>query len=73
MQHAGHDTPLSQEGETLKYEQALWERVRTGLTEVRTMLEDLEGVGTAARAQPVAPAVPQRGMVLYEPAIWQRV
>jgi hypothetical protein len=42
MQHAGHDTPLSQEGETLKYEQALWERVRTGLTEVRTMLEDLE-------------------------------
>lgn len=42
VQHAGHDTPLSREGETLKYEQALWERVRTGLTEVRTVLEDLE-------------------------------
>jgi len=42
MQQGGHDTPLSPEGETLKYEQALWERVRTGLTEVRTMLEDLE-------------------------------
>ena len=42
MEHAGHDTPLSQEGQTLKYEQALWERVRTGLTEVRTILEDLE-------------------------------
>jgi hypothetical protein len=42
MQHARNDTPLTPEGETLKYEQALWERVRTGLTEVRTMLEDLE-------------------------------
>jgi hypothetical protein len=42
MEQAGHDTSLSQEGQTLKYEQALWERVRTGLTEVRTMLEDLE-------------------------------
>jgi hypothetical protein len=42
MQHAGHDTPLSPQGETLKYEQALWERVHTGLTEVRTMLADLE-------------------------------
>ena len=42
IEHAGHDTPLSQEGQTLKYEQALWERVCTGLTEVRTILEDLE-------------------------------
>ena len=42
MQHAGHDTPFSQEGQTLKYERALWERVRTGLTEVRTILEDIE-------------------------------
>ena len=42
IEQAGHDTSFSQEGETLKYEQALWERVRTGLTEVRTMLEDLE-------------------------------
>jgi len=42
MEHAGHDTPFSQEGQTLKYEQALWERVCNGLTEVRTLLEDLE-------------------------------
>jgi hypothetical protein len=39
---AGHDTPLLQEGETLKYEQDLWQRVSTHLTEVRTLLEDLE-------------------------------
>jgi hypothetical protein len=42
MQHTGHDTPLSEEGQTLKYEQDLWQRVRTGLTEVRTLLEDIE-------------------------------
>jgi hypothetical protein len=42
IEQAGHDTTFSQEGQTLKYEQALWERVRTSLTEVRTMLEDLE-------------------------------
>jgi hypothetical protein len=42
MENTGHDTPVLPEGETLKYEQALWERVRTGLTEVRTLLEDLE-------------------------------
>jgi Skp family chaperone for outer membrane proteins len=42
IEQAGHDTAFSQEGQTLKYEQALWERVRTSLTEVRTMLEDLE-------------------------------
>jgi hypothetical protein len=42
IEQAGHDTSFSQEGETLKYEQALWERVHTGLTEVRTILEDLE-------------------------------
>ena len=41
-EHAGHDTPSSPEGQTLKYEQALWERVCNGLTEVRTILEDLE-------------------------------
>ena len=40
--HAGHDTPLAQEGATLKYEQDLWQRVCTSLTEVRTLLEDLE-------------------------------
>jgi hypothetical protein len=39
---AGHDTPLSPEGATLKYEQDLWQRVRTSLTEVRTLLEDIE-------------------------------
>jgi hypothetical protein len=39
---AGHDTPLLQEGETLKYEQDLWQRVQTHLTEVRTLLEDIE-------------------------------
>jgi hypothetical protein len=42
IQQAGHDTPLSQEGATLKYEQDLWARVRTSLTEVRTLLEDIE-------------------------------
>lgn len=31
-----------QEDETLKYEQALWEKTCTGLTEVRTLLEDIE-------------------------------
>jgi hypothetical protein len=41
-QHAGHDTPVSQEGATLKYEHDLWQRVCASLTEVRTLLEDLE-------------------------------
>ena len=41
-QHAGYDTPLAQEGATLQYEQDLWQRVCTSLTEVRTLLEDLE-------------------------------
>ena len=41
-QHAGHDTPFFAEGQTLKYEQDLWQRVRTGLAEVRTLLEDIE-------------------------------
>ena len=42
LQHAGNGTPSMPEGETLKYEQALWERVCTSLTEVRTLLEDIE-------------------------------
>ena len=42
IQHTGHDTPLSQEGATLKYEQDLWQRVCTSLTEVRTLLEEIE-------------------------------
>ena len=42
IQPAGHDTPLAQEGAPLKYEQDLWQRVCTSLTEVRTLLEDLE-------------------------------
>jgi hypothetical protein len=42
IQHAGPDTPLSPEGVTLQYEQDLWQRVCTSLTEVRTLLEDLE-------------------------------
>ena len=42
IQHTGHDTPLSQEGATLTYEQDLWQRVCTSLTEVRTLLEDIE-------------------------------
>src|SRR5262245_61051636 len=41
-EHAYHDTPLPHEVETLKYEQDLWQRVRTNLTEVRTLLEDIE-------------------------------
>ena len=41
-QHAGHDPSLSPEGAPLKYEQDLWQRVCTSLTEVRTLLEDLE-------------------------------
>jgi hypothetical protein len=42
IQHAGHDPSLSPGGATLKYEQDLWQRVCTSLTEVRTLLEDLE-------------------------------
>jgi len=38
MPHAGHDTPSTEE-ETVKYESALWEKARTGLTEVRAVLE----------------------------------
>ena len=41
-QHAGHDPSLAPEGAPLKYEQDLWQRVCTSLTEVRTLLEDLE-------------------------------
>ena len=41
-EHACHDTPRPHEGETLKYEEDLWQRVRTNLTEVRTLLEDIE-------------------------------
>jgi hypothetical protein len=41
-QHAGYDPSLSPEGATLRYEQDLWQRVCTSLTEVRTLLEDLE-------------------------------
>jgi hypothetical protein len=40
--HAGLDTSLAPEGATLKYEQDLWQRVCTSLTEVRTLLEDIE-------------------------------
>ena len=40
--HAGPETPLAQEGATLQYEQDVWQRVCTSLTEVRTLLEDLE-------------------------------
>src|SRR5688500_16892604 len=42
MQQASHDTPRAQEGATLQYEQDLWQRVCTHLTEVRTLLEDIE-------------------------------
>jgi len=42
IQHAGHDTPLSQEGATLQYEQDLWQRGCTSLTEVRTLLDNIE-------------------------------
>jgi hypothetical protein len=42
IQQAGHDTPISEEGETLRYEQDLWQRVRTSLTEARVLLEDIE-------------------------------
>ena len=41
-QHAGRDTPLASEGATLQYEQDLWQRVCTSLTEVRTLLAELE-------------------------------
>jgi hypothetical protein len=43
IQHAGHDTPLSQEGATLKYEQDLWQRVCTSLTEIRTLSRSRNG------------------------------
>ena len=39
--HAGHDTPSHPERVTLKYEQDLWARACKGLTEVRTILEDI--------------------------------
>jgi hypothetical protein len=42
IQHAGHGTPSHPEGVTLQYEQDLWERACKGLTEVRTILEDIE-------------------------------
>ncbi len=38
MPHTGHDTPSTDE-KTVKYESALWEKARTGLTEVRVVLE----------------------------------
>ena len=41
-QHTGHDTPLAPEEVTLKSEQDVWQRVCTRLTEVRTLLEDIE-------------------------------
>ena len=41
-QQAGNGTSPMPEGETLKYEQDLWQRVCTSLTEVRTLLEDIE-------------------------------
>jgi hypothetical protein len=41
IQHAEHGTP-SMEEETLKYEQALWDKARAGLTEVRTVLAEIE-------------------------------
>jgi hypothetical protein len=40
--HASHDTPAPPDAATLKYEQALWERACQSLTELRTILEDLE-------------------------------
>jgi hypothetical protein len=42
LEPASRDTPLAHEGETLKYEHDLWQRVQTNLTEVRTLLEDIE-------------------------------
>jgi len=42
IQHAGHDMSPNPEGMTLKYEQDLWERACKGLTEVRTILADIE-------------------------------
>ena len=36
------DKSQHQEDETLKHEQVLWEKACTGLTEVRTLLEDIE-------------------------------
>jgi len=41
-QHAGHAVFSGQEDETLKYEHALWEKAHTGLTVVRTVLEEIE-------------------------------
>jgi hypothetical protein len=41
-QQAGHAISSTHEDETLKYEQALWEKACTGLTEVRTVLEEIE-------------------------------
>jgi hypothetical protein len=40
--HAGHDTPLSPEEATLQSGHDGWQRVCTRLTEVRTLVEDIE-------------------------------
>lgn len=41
-QHADYGPLSHQEEEALKYEQALWDKVCTGLSEIRTLLEEVE-------------------------------
>ena len=40
-QESTHGAPLTEEEQAIKYEQALWEKAHTGLTELRTVLEEI--------------------------------
>lgn len=42
VQHAGDGTTPTEEKQTVKYEHALWEKAHAGLTELRTVLEEIE-------------------------------
>jgi hypothetical protein len=41
-QASSHSAPLTEEEQSLHHEQALWEKAQRGLTELRTVLEELE-------------------------------
>ena len=59
-QEATHGAPLTEEEQALKYEQDLWEKAHTGLTELRTVLEEIaqleqERRGQSVRSTPMEP------------------
>ena len=41
-QESSHGAPLTDEEQGLQHEQALWEKAQLGLTELRTVFEELE-------------------------------